>query len=137
MIRTDLSAEAIRLGRLLVELLPDAEALGLLALMLLQDSRRDARLSPDGDIVLLADQDRSRWDRGEIEEGAALAARAMRAQEIGAYALQAAIAPSRPRRPRRPAAATRPHERSACRLPARCRAGEAGGGAEVLCAAAE
>ncbi|HVZ14500.1 MAG TPA: DUF6596 domain-containing protein [Bauldia sp.] len=92
MIRTDLSAEAIRLGRLLVELLPDAEALGLLALMLLQDSRRDARLSPDGDIVLLADQDRSRWDRGEIEEGATLAARAMRAQEIGAYALQAAIA---------------------------------------------
>jgi len=91
-IRADLSAEAIRLGRLLVELLPDAEALGLLALMLLQDSRRNARLSSEGDIVLLADQDRGLWNRGEIDEGITLAARAMRAREIGAYALQAAIA---------------------------------------------
>jgi len=91
-IRADLSAEAIRLGRLLVELLPDAEDLGLLALMLLQDSRRNARLSSEGDIVLLADQDRGLWNRGEIDEGITLAARAMRAREIGAYALQAAIA---------------------------------------------
>ncbi len=92
LIRTDLAAEAIRLGRLLTGLLPDAEALGLLALMLLQDSRRNARLSAAGDIVLLADQDRALWDRGEIDEGITLAARAMRASEIGAYTLQAAIA---------------------------------------------
>jgi RNA polymerase sigma-70 factor (ECF subfamily) len=92
LIRADLAAEAIRLGRLLVELLPDAEAVGLLALMLLQDSRRDARLSADGDIMLLADQDRGLWDTAEIAEGAALAARAMRAREVGAYTVQAAIA---------------------------------------------
>lgn len=90
--RADLSAEAIRLGRLLVELLPEPEAQGLLALMLLNESRRAARATAAGDIVLLADQDRSAWDRALIAEGLELAARALAAPEIGAYALQAAIA---------------------------------------------
>ena len=90
--RNDLSAEAIRLGRLLVELLPDPEVLGLLALMLLNDSRRIARSSPEGDLVLLADQDRSLWDRDEIAEGAALAKKALSSPGFGAYAVQAAIA---------------------------------------------
>jgi RNA polymerase sigma-70 factor (ECF subfamily) len=89
--RPDLSAEAIRLGRLLVELLPDPEVLGLFALMLLHDSRRAAR-SRDGEIVLLDDQDRSLWDRGQIAEGVALVERALSAQRVGPYALQAAIA---------------------------------------------
>ncbi|MEJ0013996.1 MAG: RNA polymerase sigma factor [Bauldia sp.] len=89
--RADLSSEAIRLGRLLVALLPDAEAVGLLALMLLHESRRAARASPSGDLVLLADQDRARWDRALIAEGTALAARAMAAPVVGAYAIQAAI----------------------------------------------
>src|SRR5438876_6068107 len=90
--RPDLSAEAIRLGRLLVELLPDPEGLGLLALMLLHDARRAARTSRDGEIVLLDDQDRSLWDRGQIAEGVALVERALAARRVGPYVLQAAIA---------------------------------------------
>jgi RNA polymerase sigma-70 factor (ECF subfamily) len=90
--RADLSGEAIRLGRLLVELLPDPEAMGLLALMLLHDSRRNARTSPSGDPVLLEDQDRSRWDQAQIDEGYALAERALASRRIGPYTLQAAIA---------------------------------------------
>jgi RNA polymerase sigma-70 factor, ECF subfamily len=90
--RHDLSAEAIRLGRLLVELLPDPEALGLLALMLLHDSRRAARATPAGELVLLADQDRSLWNREQITEGSALVERALASREIGPYTLQAAIA---------------------------------------------
>jgi RNA polymerase sigma-70 factor (ECF subfamily) len=90
--RHDLSAEAIRLGRLLVELLPEPEAVALLALMLLQDSRRAARATAAGEIVLLEDQDRSLWDRAQIAEGTALARRALAAQPVGPYAVQAAIA---------------------------------------------
>ena len=90
--RLDLSSEAIRLGRLLVELLPEPEAIGLLALMLLQESRRAARASADGDLVLLADQDRSLWNRAQIEEGSALVQRALASRSAGPYALQAAIA---------------------------------------------
>jgi RNA polymerase sigma-70 factor (ECF subfamily) len=90
--RADLSGEAIRLGRLVVELLPDPEAVGLLALMLLQESRRPARTTPDGDIVLLEDQDRSRWDAGLIAEGRALVGRALGTRRFGPYAAQAAIA---------------------------------------------
>src|SRR6184192_2008584 len=90
--RPDLSAEAIRLGRLLVDLLPDPEVLGLLALMLLHDARRAARTSRDGEIVLLDDQDRSLWDRGQIAEGVALVERALAARRVGPYVLQAAIA---------------------------------------------
>jgi RNA polymerase sigma-70 factor (ECF subfamily) len=90
--RADLSGEAIRLGRLLVELLPDPEAQGLLALMLLQESRRAARTSPEGELVLLPDQDRSLWDRAQIVEGRALAAAALEHGSPGPYALQAAIA---------------------------------------------
>jgi RNA polymerase sigma-70 factor (ECF subfamily) len=90
--RVELSAEAIRLGRLLVELLPEAEALGLLALMLLSDSRRAARTSPSGELVLLGDQDRARWDRTQIAEGTALVERALASRRFGPYALQAAIA---------------------------------------------
>jgi RNA polymerase sigma-70 factor (ECF subfamily) len=90
--RHDLTGEAIRLGRLLVDLLPEPEAIGLLALMLLHDSRRATRTSEDGDLVLLADQDRSRWDRAQIVEGAALVERALGSNRIGPYALQAAIA---------------------------------------------
>jgi RNA polymerase sigma-70 factor (ECF subfamily) len=90
--RADLSAEAIRLGRLLVELLPEPEVLGLLALMLLQDSRRRARTTAAGDIVLLEDQDRALWDRAAIEEGLALVRRAFESRRLGPYLLQAAIA---------------------------------------------
>ena len=90
--RADLSAEAIRLGRLLADLLPDPEALGLLALMLLHDSRRAARTSPDGELVLLDAQDRSLWNRAQIGEGAALVERALLSRRFGPYALQAAIA---------------------------------------------
>lgn len=91
--RVDLSGEAIRLGRHLAELLPEPEAVGLLALMLLQDSRRDARTSPEGELILLADQDRSLWDRDRIAEGVALAERALTSGGIvGSYSLQAAIA---------------------------------------------
>ena len=90
--RHDLSSEAIRLGRLIVELLPHPETVGLLALMLLHESRRLARTTPDGDLVLLEDQDRSRWDRALISEGKALAERALRAGPPGPYTIQAAIA---------------------------------------------
>jgi len=90
--RADLSGEAIRLGRLVVELLPEPEAVGLLALMLLQESRRLARAGPDGDLVLLDDQDRSLWNRDQIAEGQALVERALRSRRIGPYTLQAAIA---------------------------------------------
>jgi RNA polymerase sigma-70 factor, ECF subfamily len=90
--RADLSGEAIRLGRLLVELLPEPEALGLLALMLLHESRRVARTSPSGELILLADQDRSLWDRAHIAEGNALVQRALASRRIGPYTLQAAIA---------------------------------------------
>jgi RNA polymerase sigma-70 factor (ECF subfamily) len=90
--RADLSGEAIRLGRLVVELLPDPEAVGLLALMLLQESRRHARATPDGDIVLLEDQDRTTWDARLIAEGQALVEGALGTQGFGAYTLQAAIA---------------------------------------------
>jgi RNA polymerase sigma-70 factor (ECF subfamily) len=90
--RAELSGEAIRLGRLLLALLPEPEVQGLLALMLLQESRRAARSSPAGDLVLLADQDRSLWDRAAIAEGTALADRALASRRSGRYALQAAIA---------------------------------------------
>jgi RNA polymerase sigma-70 factor (ECF subfamily) len=90
--RPDLSGEAIRLGRLLVELLPEPEALGLLALMLLHESRRAARTSPAGELILLDEQDRSRWNRAQITEGAALVERALASRRIGPYTLQAAIA---------------------------------------------
>ena len=90
--RADLSAEAIRLGRLLVELLPEPEALGLLALMLLHESRRRARTSASGELILLADQDRSLWDHELIAEGGALVDRALASRRIGPYTLQAAIA---------------------------------------------
>jgi RNA polymerase sigma-70 factor (ECF subfamily) len=89
--RPDLSAEAIRLGRLLVELLPEAEALGLLALMLLHESRRTSRSSPTGDLVLLEDQDRSLWNRAQISEGAGLVERALATRRFGIYTLQAAM----------------------------------------------
>ncbi|MFF4556078.1 RNA polymerase sigma factor [Streptomyces sp. NPDC001422] len=90
--RADLCTEAVRLGRLLVELMPDEpEALGLLALMLLIEARRPARTSGDGDLVLLADQDRSRWDRGLIAEGQDLVRRCLRRNRPGPYQLQAAV----------------------------------------------
>jgi RNA polymerase sigma-70 factor (ECF subfamily) len=81
----------MRLARLLVELLPAPEAMGLLALMLLHESRRAARTTPAGDLILLEDQDRSRWDRAQIVEGTALVERALSSCRIGPYALQAAI----------------------------------------------
>jgi RNA polymerase sigma-70 factor (ECF subfamily) len=90
--RHDLSGEAIRLGRLLIELLPEPEAIGLLALMLLQESRRAARTSPAGDLILLDHQDRSLWNRDQIAEGIALVARALSSRRSGPYSLQAAIA---------------------------------------------
>jgi RNA polymerase sigma-70 factor (ECF subfamily) len=90
--RVDLSGEAIRLGRLLVELLPEPEAIGLLALMLLQESRRAARGSPAGDLILLNDQDRTLWNRDQIAEGSALVTRSLASRRAGPYALQAAIA---------------------------------------------
>ncbi|KPI07628.1 putative RNA polymerase, sigma-24 subunit, ECF subfamily [Actinobacteria bacterium OK006] len=90
--REDLCAEAVRLGRLLVELMPDEpEALGLLALMLLIESRRPARATPDGDLILLSDQDRSRWDRDLIAEGQTLVRRCLRRDRPGPYQIQAAI----------------------------------------------
>jgi RNA polymerase sigma-70 factor (ECF subfamily) len=92
LIRNDLCAEATRLGRVLCELLPDEpENLGLLALMLLQDSRRDARVN-DGDLVTLEEQDRTRWDAREIDEGVNLVQRALHLRRVGVYQLQAAIA---------------------------------------------
>jgi RNA polymerase sigma-70 factor (ECF subfamily) len=90
--RVDLSSEAIRLGRLLIELLPEPEAIGLLALMLLQESRRAARTTPQGELVLLDEQDRSLWNRAQIAEGSALVERALASRRVGAYSLQAAIA---------------------------------------------
>jgi RNA polymerase sigma-70 factor (ECF subfamily) len=90
--RHDLSSEAIRLGRLLVELLPEPEALGLLALMLLHESRRAARATADGELILLEDQDRSLWNRQQITEGAHLVERALGSRHFGPYAIQAAIA---------------------------------------------
>jgi RNA polymerase sigma-70 factor (ECF subfamily) len=90
--RVDLSGEAIRLGRLLVDLLPEPEAIGLLALMLLQESRRAARSSPAGELILLNDQDRSLWNREQIIEGSALTQRALGSRRFGPYTLQAAIA---------------------------------------------
>jgi RNA polymerase sigma-70 factor (ECF subfamily) len=90
--RVDLSSEAIRVGRLLVGLLPEPEAIGLLALMLLQESRRAARATPEGELVLLADQDRALWNRAQIAEGTALVEGALASQRFGAYTLQAAIA---------------------------------------------
>ena len=93
LVRRELCGEAIRLGRVLAGLMPDeTEVHGLLALMLLQDSRREARVGPDGSLVLLADQDRSRWDRSAIAEGSAELERAMRLSRAGPYTLQAAIA---------------------------------------------
>lgn len=97
--RADISREAIRLGRLLVELLPDPEAIGLLALMLLQESRRLTRVDADGDIVLLEDQDRTRWNRGDINEGLQLIFRVMSTRRFGVYSLQAAIAAEHARAP--------------------------------------
>ena len=90
--RHDLSAEAIRLGRLLVELLPDSEAVGLLALMLLHESRRAARTSADGELILLGDQDRVLWQRDLIAEGTVLVEQALTKRRLGPYTLQGAIA---------------------------------------------
>jgi len=90
--RVDLSSEAIRLGRLLLELLPEAEVRGLLALMLLHESRRLARLDDHGDLILLEDQDRSRWDQDLVQEGISLVEAALRSGHAGPYTLQAAIA---------------------------------------------
>ena len=92
LLRVDLSSEAIRLGRLLVALLPDPEAIGLLALMLLQESRRAARVSPQGEIVLLDEQDRAQWNGALIAEGTALVQQALASRRFGLYTLQAAIA---------------------------------------------
>jgi RNA polymerase sigma-70 factor (ECF subfamily) len=89
--RHDLSAEAIRLGRLLVELLPEPEAVGLLALMLLHESRRAARTSPDGEVILLDEQDRSLWNRAQIAEGTRLVGQALSSQRFGPYSIQGAI----------------------------------------------
>ena len=90
--RESLSAEAIRLGRLLVELLPEPEAIGLLALMLLHEARLAGRTSALGDVILLEDQDRSLWNRDQIQEGVTLVERALTSRRIGPYSLQAAIA---------------------------------------------
>ena len=90
--RHDLSAEAIRLGRLLVELLPEAEAMGLLALMLLHESRRETRTSSEGELVLLDEQDRTQWNHQLIAEGVSLVERSMRSRQFGPFTLQAAIA---------------------------------------------
>ena len=90
--RAELTGEAIRLGRLLAELQPEPDAIGLLSLMLLQDSRRAARTSPAGELILLEHQDRSLWNRDQISEGAALVKKALQSRRFGAYTLQAAIA---------------------------------------------
>jgi RNA polymerase sigma-70 factor (ECF subfamily) len=90
--RADLTAEAIRLGRLLTELLPEPEVFGLLSLMLLQESRRAARTSPAGELILLENQDRSLWNREQIAEGKALLEQALGSRRFGPYTLQAAIA---------------------------------------------
>jgi RNA polymerase sigma-70 factor, ECF subfamily len=90
--RAELTGEAIRLGRLLTELRPEPEVLGLLSLMLLQESRRAARTSPTGELILLENQDRSLWNREQIAEGVALLEKALKSRRFGAYTLQAAIA---------------------------------------------
>src|SRR5512140_1082368 len=90
--RHDLCGEAIRLGRVLTQLLPQPEAMGLLGLLLLQDSRRAARTSPAGDLILLEDQDRSLWDQNQITEGVSLVQQALSAGQVGPYTVQAAIA---------------------------------------------
>ncbi len=90
--RAELTGEAIRLGRLVSELRPEPEVLGLLSLMLLQESRRAARTSSNGELILLENQDRSLWNREQIEEGVALVERALKSRRFGAYTLQAAIA---------------------------------------------
>jgi len=90
--RADLSGEAIRLGRLVLELLPEPEVRGLLALMLLHESRREARADEAGELILLDEQDRSRWNRAYIEEGEALVREALSSPRAGAYSIQAAIA---------------------------------------------
>jgi RNA polymerase sigma-70 factor (ECF subfamily) len=90
--RAELSQEAIRVGRLLVELLPEPEAMGLLALLLFQESRRGARATPEGELVLLEEQDRGQWDRAMIAEGVGLTTRALKTRMFGPYCLQAAIA---------------------------------------------
>jgi RNA polymerase sigma-70 factor (ECF subfamily) len=92
LVRKELSSEAIRLGRLLIELMPEPEAEGLLALMLLHESRRAARVSGSGDLILLGEQDRALWEAALIGEGCALVERALRSRRFGSYALQAAIA---------------------------------------------
>jgi RNA polymerase sigma-70 factor (ECF subfamily) len=92
LMRADLTCEALRLARLMVELLPEPEAMGLLAMMLLHESRRPARTTPDGELVLLDEQDRSLWNRQQIAEGLALVERALSSRRIGPYSLQAAIA---------------------------------------------
>ena len=99
--RADLSGEAIRLGRLLAELLPEPEVMGLLALMLLHESRRLARTSSAGDLILLEDQDRSLWNRDQIAEGKALVEKALSSRRFGPYTLQAAIAAVHARRAQR------------------------------------
>jgi RNA polymerase sigma-70 factor (ECF subfamily) len=90
--RSDLSGEAIRLGRLVVALLPEPEAIGLLALMLLQDSRREARTTPGGDLIPLEEQDRALWNRRQLAEGISLVRRALSQDRFGPYTIQAAIA---------------------------------------------
>jgi RNA polymerase sigma-70 factor, ECF subfamily len=90
--RAELTGEAIRLGRMLTDLQPEPEVIGLLALMLLQESRRVARTSPAGELILLPDQDRSLWNRDQIAEGVALVEKALSSRRFGAYTLQAAIA---------------------------------------------
>jgi RNA polymerase sigma-70 factor (ECF subfamily) len=90
--RADLSGEAIRLGRLLMELLDESEVVGLLALMLLQESRRAARATPEGELILLENQDRSLWNRQHIVEGLQLVQRALASGRFGSYTIQAAIA---------------------------------------------
>ncbi len=92
LMRLDLASEAIRLGRLLVEMLPQTDTIGLLALMLLHDSRRAARASAAGDLIVLEEQDRSLWNRAQIDEGSALVERALSSRRFGPYSLQAAIA---------------------------------------------
>lgn len=91
LIRKELCSEAIRLGRLLVQLLPEPEAVGLLALMLLNDSRQAARCTPNGDLILLADQNRTLWNQAQIREGCLLVLQALATRRFGAYTLQAAI----------------------------------------------
>ena len=101
--RHDLSGEAIRLGRLLVALLPEPEAMGLLALMLLHESRRAARATPEGELILLEDQDRELWNRELIQEGTALVERALASRRFGPYTLQAAISAIHAEAPSAPA----------------------------------